>query len=145
LEAGRYDQATAVVRSIPFEQRPWEAHYLARQSEGTPLILKSISSDGSLWAIPDGVNFLLIRKNSDYDSWAEDAARRQATDPQYHADTAQEAEQDEDWFAARFHLRWLVEHSPDDEYLADRLNRAEILIMVQIEGGWPAVAQEPTP
>ena len=39
LESNRYGQAADVLNSIPFDQRKWEAHYLSRRAEGTPLTL----------------------------------------------------------------------------------------------------------
>ena len=41
LEAGRNGQASAVLASIPREQRQWEARYLERRAAGTPLTLRT--------------------------------------------------------------------------------------------------------
>ncbi|WP_166831543.1 protein kinase domain-containing protein [Thalassoroseus pseudoceratinae] len=57
--------------------------------------------------------------------WLEDAARRIVWDPIYHEQDAAIAEKDKDWFAARFHLRWLVKQSPDNKIYQQRLARAE--------------------
>ena len=67
----------------------------------------------------------LIRTNPGYDPWAEDTARRAVWDPIYHEQDAADAEKREDWFAARFHLRWLVKHDPENMDFRDRLATAD--------------------
>ena len=56
FQAGRLKKAMSLLNTIPFHQRGWEAHYLARQIDGTPLTLRgqaaevrscSFSSDGT--------------------------------------------------------------------------------------------------
>ncbi len=55
LEAGRHDQALAVLKRIPFDQRYWEANYLTRQAEGTSLTLRGHESFvDSVAFSPDG-------------------------------------------------------------------------------------------
>ena len=52
-------------------------------------------------------------------------AKWAAWNPSWHAQQADESEKAEQWFAARFHLRLLVEHAPEDAALAKRLKIAE--------------------
>jgi len=58
--------------------------------------------------------------------WDRDClANWSAWNPGRHAQQADESEKAEQWFAARFHLRLLVENKPDDAALAARLKAAE--------------------
>ena len=55
LEANRHGDAFDVLTTIPPEQRQWEANYLIRQAEGTPLTLRGHRSDvASVAFSPDG-------------------------------------------------------------------------------------------
>ena len=58
-----------------------------------------------------------------FDPWAIEAKRRKLTDTTYHEERSAEAETKQDWFAARFHLRRLVDRSPDDDELNERLRK----------------------
>ncbi len=63
-----------------------------------------------------------------YDSWRERAQRSQNISPVWHRQNAEQAEKDENWFAARFHLRCLLKYLPDDEDVQNRLRRAEVAL-----------------
>ena len=82
LESGRIAQASSVLKTIPFYQRQWEAWYLTRQVEGTPMVLPGLgnyftsvaySPDGNrlvtgsqkniivIWDAQTGVEILTLR------------------------------------------------------------------------------------
>jgi hypothetical protein len=48
-------------------------------------------------------------------------AKWAAWNPAWHTQQADESEKAEQWFAAAFHLRLLVQHAPNDAALAARL------------------------
>jgi len=52
-------------------------------------------------------------------------ARWAAWNPAWHTQQADESEKANQWFAAAFHLRLLVQHAPEDQKLAARLKAAE--------------------
>ena len=60
-----------------------------------------------------------------YEPWAEDAAIRKHHVPIWHRREAERSEQEEDWFAARFHLSKLISDAPADQELSNRLKKAE--------------------
>jgi WD40 repeat protein/serine/threonine protein kinase len=76
-------------------------------------------------------NMLRVHTNTDYDPWTEDAARRQAWEPDWSERDAMECESAENWFAARFHLRRLSQLKPNDESVKSRLEHAKAMLAVE--------------
>ena len=89
---------------------------------------KVVSPDGQLRVVKSGSQINLIRTNSDADPWRQDLLRRTSREPMWSERDAKECESDEDWFAARFHLRRLSELRPDDPTVESRLNRVDVIL-----------------
>lgn len=106
----------------------WDSQTGKRLKDEAPadeLLQQSFGPDGLGRVIRDGEKLLFTRDNPQVNLWAEYAARRKATAHPYHTEAAERAEADEHWFAARFHLHWLVENSPKNDELNQWLERAE--------------------
>ena len=82
--------------------------------------LMDVSPDPQLSATPRGNDIQLIRRNPDYDPWAEDAERRRRLSEKWHSDGATAAEASQNWFAAAFHLGWLLRNQSGDTDLKTR-------------------------
>ncbi len=55
VKAGRHAEAQSVLAAIPFDQRHWEANWLSRQAEGTPLTIRGQTGQAvSVAFSPDG-------------------------------------------------------------------------------------------
>lgn len=91
------------------------------------------SADSLLQVVPNMRDILLIRKNPNYDPWAEEAARREAWEPIWCERDAAQCEAAENWFAACVHLRRLTELKPDDPSLRTRLKNAEAALAAERE------------
>ncbi|WP_166831547.1 serine/threonine-protein kinase [Thalassoroseus pseudoceratinae] len=64
LESNRHGQAAVALNSIPFDQRDFEAHYLSRQAEGTPLTLSGHTSAVSVGFSPGGHRVVSCQYNA---------------------------------------------------------------------------------
>ena len=112
---------------------------------GTPLGDRSeaVSPDGRWNAFAIGNNVFLQplkRPAGAFDPWAEDAARRKAMAPTWHAEDAAAAEKAGDAFAAAFHLVRLLWLQPFDESLHDRRAAALDRLGRPDDAGWHRAA-----
>lgn len=82
------------------------------------------SPDPNVQAIPISNSVLLLRRNVDYDPWAESILRRQRGLLKWQADDALLAEGKEEWFAAAFHLGSILSRQPDNADARERYDRA---------------------
>jgi WD40 repeat protein len=85
---------------------------LADEKPPQPLPTDNATPDGHFTAVPHGTDVQIFRRrpmSGGYDPWAEDAQRRRAQAPLWHATQAAAAKERGDAFAAAFHRRRLAE------------------------------------
>jgi hypothetical protein len=111
------DSRRLTARDRKGQEVAWELPLATGLGGAPPRARERVSPDGRFEAIVNGDQVRLLARTSwtqPVDAWAESQARRQVQVPAWHAQQAQAAEQQNDWYAAGFHLSQLARYTPWD-------------------------------
>lgn len=107
---------------------------LSNASWDPPATGKQISTDGR-WFVSSDMNNVMLVDLEFKDNQYEKAYRNSKAefDSNWHVNQLQTAAAAENWFAAVFHLAWLVKNQPDGAELKDELKSAHQKLAIQFE------------